>query len=198
MKRVTRSRWARATARALVAVMVWMISPGPIVAATPGSARTPRPRPQQRPSVRVLSDAEMSRLRGAGYRMEVFAGRHLWWEFEKDVNVTGIGNLLKSYTDLTLPGRGLELGFVRSYNSLDPKVGPFGVGWTHSYDICVVDDDDDPTTVSRTTRSGTRFFYQRNADGLYTPPPHTHDQFTSNYVTIEDTDGSLISVAAED
>src|SRR5207245_9144605 len=48
---------------------------------------------------------------------------------------TGNGNYFYQRTDLVIPGRGLPLIFQRSYNTLDNYLGPFGVNWTHSYNI---------------------------------------------------------------
>ncbi|WP_446812190.1 RHS repeat-associated core domain-containing protein (plasmid) [Methylomonas sp. 2BW1-5-20] len=43
------------------------------------------------------------------------------------------GNLYHSERDITVPGRGLPLVFERNYNSRNPKDGPLGFGWTHSF-----------------------------------------------------------------
>jgi RHS repeat-associated protein len=51
---------------------------------------------------------------------------------------TGNGNYYYSHTDLTIPGRGMPLVFQRSYNSLDQYAGPFGVNWTHSYNVLFI------------------------------------------------------------
>ena len=91
----------------------------------------------------------------------------------------------------------------RTYNSNDERIGPFGVGWTHAYDIHI--DEAIPGMV-QTGNIGTAcptfnmtltgngvdrqdFFggehnYQRDADGLYTPPVYLHDQLTSNYLQL--------------
>lgn len=43
------------------------------------------------------------------------------------------GNLTHDETDLSVKGRGLPILFARWYNSGDPKDGPLGFGWTHSF-----------------------------------------------------------------
>ena len=43
------------------------------------------------------------------------------------------GNLTHNETDLSIKGRGLPILFARWYNSGDPKDGPLGFGWTHSF-----------------------------------------------------------------
>ena len=55
------------------------------------------------------------------------------------VNMTGdpvnvaTGNMIHSEQDISIDGRGLPLVFERFYNSLKPKDGPLGYGWTHSF-----------------------------------------------------------------
>ncbi len=48
------------------------------------------------------------------------------------VNVA-TGNVYDLREDLNLPGKGLPLQFVRTYNSQDTIRKPLGYGWTHSY-----------------------------------------------------------------
>lgn len=44
------------------------------------------------------------------------------------------GNLYHTETDISLQGRGgLDFVLTRSYNNRDPSDGPFGHGWTHSF-----------------------------------------------------------------
>ena len=44
---------------------------------------------------------------------------------------TAYGNFTESYTDLSVPGRGIPLRFSKTYNSLaDAANGPLGYGWT--------------------------------------------------------------------
>jgi RHS repeat-associated protein len=47
------------------------------------------------------------------------------------------GNLTHNETDLSVKGRGLPILFARWYNSGDPKDGPLGYGWTHSFNHMV-------------------------------------------------------------
>ena len=49
----------------------------------------------------------------------------------------GSPNLSRS--DLTLPGRGPEFGFSRTYNNLPPARGPqpLGPGWRHNYQMAL-------------------------------------------------------------
>ncbi len=43
------------------------------------------------------------------------------------------GNLYHAERDISVSGRGLPLVFERNYNSRNPKDGPLGFGWTHSF-----------------------------------------------------------------
>ncbi len=47
------------------------------------------------------------------------------------------GNLVHDERDLYLKGRGLPVALQRWYNSGDPVDGPFGFGWTHSFNHVV-------------------------------------------------------------
>ena len=102
------------------------------------------------------------------------------------------GNLFKSFTDVQVaPARGAGLVLQRTYNSNDSRVGPFGVGWTHAYDIRMQEDAAVQTEnggtastvnqVDRTDFFGAKHAYHRDADGLYTPPPYLHDVTVSDY-----------------
>jgi RHS repeat-associated protein len=52
----------------------------------------------------------------------------------RNVN-TATGNVYLRATDLWLRGRVMPFEFIRHYNELDPYSGPFGEGWTHSYNV---------------------------------------------------------------
>jgi RHS repeat-associated protein len=139
-----------------------------------------------------LSDAQMAGMRGRGpYRNPSFSGVLPWQRSLRDVNLAN-GNLFKSFTDMQIaPARGAGLAWQRTYNSNDERVGPFGVGWTHAYDIrmeeaAVTDLDNSgaavgPNKVERTDFFGGKHYYTRDADGLYSPPPYMFDELDSNY-----------------
>ncbi len=50
------------------------------------------------------------------------------------------GNFYHNETDLTIPGPGMSFEFSRAYNASDSYNGPFGPGWTHSYNVFLVPD----------------------------------------------------------
>ena len=84
-----------------------------------------------------------------------------WERSLRDVNLVN-GNLFKSFTDIQVaPARGAGLVLQRSYNSNDGREGPFGVGWTHAYDIRTEDTDAD--TMERTDFFGGKHSYVREA-----------------------------------
>jgi hypothetical protein len=74
----------------------------------------------------------------------------------------------------------------RTYNSNDERVGPFGIGWTHAYDIRMEEDaantpsDDSLNFANRIDFFGGRHKYHRDADGLYSPPAYLYDEMSSD------------------
>jgi hypothetical protein len=61
---------------------------------------------------------------------------------------------------------------------------PFGLGWTHAYDIRMEDAGIDADGTEYSPRSdffGGKHSYTRDADGLYTPPPYLFDELDSKY-----------------
>ena len=144
-------------------------------------------------NVRSLSADEMQKVRGRGaLRNPYFNGTLPWQRSFHDVNIC-TGNLFKSFTDMQVaPARGAGLVLQRTYNSNDARVGPFGVGWTHAYDIRVQEapdvaaqsgnnTDTKVDDVPRTDFFGGKHTYHRDADGLYSPPPYMHDELNSDY-----------------
>jgi RHS repeat-associated protein len=51
---------------------------------------------------------------------------------------TALGAYTYQRTDLTVPGHGIDLVFSRTYNSNDTTLGPLGFGWSHSFNIYLV------------------------------------------------------------
>jgi len=146
------------------------------------------------PDVRALSATEMSRAMGRGpLRNPYFNGTLPWQRSFHDVNLS-TGNLFKSFTDIQVgPARGTGLVLQRTYNSNDATPGPFGVGWTHAYDIRIQEATDvaadsgngsvdtKVNDVPRTDFFGGKHTYHRDADGLYSPPPYMYDELSSDY-----------------
>ena len=60
---------------------------------------------------------------------------------------TATGNEYLSYTDLRVRDVGLAFVFTRSYNSLDPYIGPFGRGWIHTYGMQLSESSNGSVTI---------------------------------------------------
>ncbi|MCC6443835.1 MAG: RHS repeat protein, partial [Armatimonadetes bacterium] len=183
----------------MICLLCWYVPP--VAALTSGQTREEKPKPpapQERPAVRVLTNAEMGRLMGAGqYRIKGFSGSHPWWPTYRAGVTVGTGNVSAGGTDLAIPaGRGLGVSVQRTYNSHDDTVGPFGIGWSHSFDVFIKEDAAGQEEHKK--KDGTRAFVLRNADGLYTPPEWSRDTYTSTYQAVDNGDGTLRSEAIED
>lgn len=50
------------------------------------------------------------------------------------------GNFYHNEIDLTIPGSGMNFEFSRAYNASDSYSGPLGPGWTHNYNVFLVQD----------------------------------------------------------
>ncbi|MBM3947210.1 MAG: hypothetical protein FJ315_07440 [SAR202 cluster bacterium] len=139
----------------------------------------------QKPAYRELSEAELAGLYAAGpYRNRYFNGVSPWQRSFRDVNLCN-GNLFKSFTDIQVTAaRGAGLGLQRNYNSNDDRIGPFGVGWSHAYDMRI--EEAGSNNVPRTDLFGKKHTYRRDADGLYSPPAYLYDELYSDYVGLLD------------
>ena len=84
------------------------------------------------------------------------------------VNVI-LGNYTYSHTDLGFGTRGIPIQLARTYNSMDPADGLFGVGWTSTYDVSLSADSSTGDVTVR-NQDGRRDLYTLNGDGSYTPP----------------------------
>jgi parallel beta-helix repeat protein len=83
------------------------------------------------------------------------------------------GSYFYQYQDIFIPGRGLPLIIIRSYNSMDTYGGPFGSGWTFNYNMNLIETGSGDIVVMR--EDGRRDTYTQNADGTYTPPLGVYD-----------------------
>lgn len=101
---------------------------------------------------------------GAGM---VEMGNDPYARFDNGVN-TGSGNFTYTYQDLQVPAADLNLEVSRTYNSLDPKVGWFGVGWSSSWEMRAYANPYGETIVYPDGRSEA---YYKKPDGSYVSPP---------------------------
>jgi hypothetical protein len=121
------------------------------------------------PDVRPLSKVELEQSFGRGpYRNKYFAGTMPWHRSLRDVNLCN-GNLFKSFTDIQVaPAKGAGLAMQRTYNSQDDRIGPFGQGWTHAYDICTVEENPATNYTDDSLNYATHHSHDRHCYGAGT------------------------------
>jgi RHS repeat-associated protein len=79
------------------------------------------------------------------------------------------GNFTHSFSDLTVPGRGLPLAFSHTYNAgAASQHGPLGFGWTDSYNWSLAVDGSGNVTI--TQENGSTVAFAPNGSGGYTAP----------------------------
>ena len=134
-------------------------------------------------------------------RMAANSGIVAWLCGHGDPVMCATGNLSETVTDLSIPGRGRNLHFTRTYNALaavsQTSPGPLGYGWSDNYgaylsinsttgDVTVVQGDG--TTVTFAPTSGGNYsgagwvtsHLVKNSDGSYTYTLHNLDSYTFN------------------
>lgn len=101
-----------------------------------------------------------------------------YWEYAEFATPSGNGyiekskgNLVYTQVDAEIPNEQLPVVLERTYNSQSSAKTAFGVGWTHSFDmellnICKNDSLDFKNIVLK-DGNGTLFFYHQGADGKY-------------------------------
>ena len=94
--------------------------------------------------------------------------------FNTYVNVVN-GNLIHSRPEFYIPGRGLPLTVVFSYNSTNPADGPFGYGWQMNYALRHTPDNDNGDV--RIVRADGRVdLFVKQADGTFRPTRGVRDR----------------------
>ena len=184
MRRWLTSRTARCTAWVAMLALTIEMLPVNAIADTVQNVRKKHEMAQKakQPDVRMLSVKDMAGIRGSGeYRNRYLCGTMPWQRSFHDVNLC-TGNLFKSFTDIQVaPAKGAGLVLQRTYNSNDDRVGAFGIGWTHAYDIRTEESPDEMNKVDKTDFFGGKHKFNRDADGLYTPPVYLHCALQSEY-----------------
>ena len=89
------------------------------------------------------------------------------------------GDFTESTTDVSVPGRGPELDLTRTYNSLDASTeGMFGYGWSSSYQMSLVENEDDSVTI--TAGDGSQVTAEPEEDDTYSMPSWSDSTLTVN------------------
>jgi RHS repeat-associated protein len=104
-------------------------------------------------------------------------GAPLFAGFSPEPVNLGTGSLTIHAQDLSLPGRVLGLDITRWYNSSDPTTGPFGPGWTHTYNWTLADRG---ATAELRRSDGRLDTFTQNSDGSYANPPDVFDTLAKN------------------
>ncbi|MDP2607364.1 MAG: DUF6531 domain-containing protein [Deltaproteobacteria bacterium] len=78
---------------------------------------------------------------------------------------TATGNYFLQQMDVQIPGRGLSLTLMRTYNSLDTYSGPLGRGWTHSYNAFLTENPGGSVVIKQGDGRGE--FYDPIGGGNY-------------------------------
>jgi RHS repeat-associated protein len=109
--------------------------------------REPLPPPPVLPTVTPAAPARLSSVITKGFSQFItLAG--------DPVNMV-TGNYVHNEVDFHLKGRGgFPIVLERTYNSMDAKDGPFGFGWTHSFNHQLAFLDDDSDGISSETEDG--------------------------------------------
>ena len=89
------------------------------------------------------------------------------------------GNMFSITPDLTLPGKGLNFSFTRTYNSRSTDSGPLGCGWTHSYNV-YLNQDATKQLVSIKDEQAREFLFADNGDGTYVNQRGEHSTLIKN------------------
>ncbi|HXS64559.1 MAG TPA: DUF6531 domain-containing protein [Streptosporangiaceae bacterium] len=104
---------------------------------------------------------------------------------EKSVNCStnlpvncATGVFWHTFSDFSIPGRGVPLSLTRTYSSSDASAnGPFGFGWTDSYAVSVAVAASGDVTI--TQEDGAAVTFTPNGAGGFTPPPQVESSLVS-------------------
>lgn len=79
------------------------------------------------------------------------------------------GNMFHQFEDIVIPTRGQDFSLTRTYNSQSTTIGPFGYGWTHSYNLQLIEDAG-TGDVTYLCPTGGQHLFISNGDGTFNPP----------------------------
>jgi len=75
------------------------------------------------------------------------------------------GNMYMIASDLTIPGKGMNFEFIRTYNSLETTSGPLGRGWTHSYNVYLTEPSSNLVKIKDEQAKG--YLFTEQDDGTF-------------------------------
>nr|WP_319396083.1 DUF6531 domain-containing protein [uncultured Desulfobacter sp.] len=106
-------------------------------------------------------------------------GKFKNWFFGGDpVNIAN-GNLFHTEQDVSLPAVGMSITIDRYYNSLSDYNGPFGYGWSYTYDEKITKNSDDGSLTYKAGDGG-NFKYTKNTDGTFKRPLGMYSTLAEN------------------
>jgi RHS repeat-associated protein len=132
--------------------------------------------------VRVAAMSGSLMAGGDSFGIDGYAG------IDDDVNPAS-GNYVRADEDVRIAAPGPELAVERTYNSLDTRNGPFGVGWMFGYGMRA--DRMAGGSVAIIHPDGRREIHKRQPIGTYLPPP-------GYFSTLTDTASGGFELAGKD
>jgi len=91
----------------------------------------------------------------------------------------GTGEFWHQFTDVSVPGRGMTLDLTRTYVSANAgSDGPFGYGWTDSYNMSLTIANTGDIAVNQ--ENGSTVTFDPNGSGGYIAPPRVLAQLVAN------------------
>lgn len=91
---------------------------------------------------------------------------------------TATGNYIYESSDLFIKGIGININFVRSYNSQSGVNGQLGFGWSHNYNINISIDGDGIASIQYGDGHSQEFL--PDGEGGFLSPPDTFDILEDN------------------
>ncbi len=83
------------------------------------------------------------------------------------------GNLYETQDVIASTGKGLTISLSLSYNSLDKTIGPLGQGWTHNYNLKIIQPSN--SILLLITEDGKRVYFGNDGTGIYRPMQSTEE-----------------------
>ena len=121
--------------------------------------------------LRLVATSAVLMAGAASFGVDGYAG------IDDDVN-PAVGNYLRSDEEAKVATIGPELAIERTYNSLDSRVGPFGIGW--SFALGMRAERLAAAAVAVLFPDGRREVHKLQPTGTYLPPPGYNSTLVAN------------------